>query len=283
LNIQYWEDLEDFEVRERRPKRQQAPAVVEEPEEETEPTGPLASFYADELIVGEPVVVKSGKEATVYCCRAHPSVGKELLAAKVYCPRRQRSFKNDAVYQQGRTTLDSRLDRAMHNKSKKGREVQFGMWIGHEFGTLSRLHAAGADVPKPYASAESALLMDYCGEWGQAAPQLYNVELSPEEAPALFQQMLRNLAICLDCDRVHGDLSAYNILYWQGRLCLIDFPQAVDPLDNQNAFGLFARDVANVCEYFALYDIPSEPLHLARTLWIQSGRRSPQISRSMLT
>ena len=41
--------------------------------------------------------VKSGKEATVYLCRARSHGGEELLAAKVYRSTRQRGFKNDAL------------------------------------------------------------------------------------------------------------------------------------------------------------------------------------------
>ena len=46
----------------------------------------------------KPFNVKSGKEATVYCCQAHPSTGAKLLAAKVYRSRNNRSFKNDVIY-----------------------------------------------------------------------------------------------------------------------------------------------------------------------------------------
>jgi RIO kinase 1 len=257
----------------RRERRKPNPKPV--PQEEDEISGPFASFYADRLIIGEPVVVKSGKEATVYCCPAHPSTGKKWLAAKVYRPRRQRSFKNDSVYKQGRTTLDKRLDKAIAQKSRKGMETHFAMWLGHEYNTLRQLHAAGADVPEPIACAGSALLLEYFGEIGMPAPQLINVELARSEAQPLFDRTLRNLAILLDCDRVHGDLSPYNILYWQGGLKIIDFPQAVDPAVNPQAFGLFERDVENVCDYFAHYGVPSDPWRLARTLWIQSGRRKP--------
>jgi len=44
------------------------------------------SFYEDWLITEVVRVVKSGKEATVYCCRAHPSQGTDLLAAAADAP-----------------------------------------------------------------------------------------------------------------------------------------------------------------------------------------------------
>ncbi len=256
------------------------PRVIADGEEDGEYSGPLASFFADELIVGTPVVVKSGKEASVYCCQAHPRLqavtGNALLAAKVYRAREHRSFKNYSVYQQGRTTMNTRLDKAIAQKSAKGLSAQFGLWIGAEYETLSRLHKAGADVPKPYAQAESALLLDYYGTAGMAAPQLVSVQPTRDEAARLFEQMRRNLAVCLECDRVHGDLSPYNILYWQGALRIIDFPQAVDPMDNPDAYALFVRDVANVCEWFALYGVVEEPRALAFSLWMQSGRARPR-------
>src|SRR5215216_373738 len=46
----------------------------------------LASFFSDGWINDVRLLVKSGKEATVYCCAATPSTGCELIAAKVYRP-----------------------------------------------------------------------------------------------------------------------------------------------------------------------------------------------------
>src|SRR5436305_7994656 len=50
---------------------------------------------------------------------------------------------------------------------------------------------------------------------------------------------------------VHGDLSAYNLLYWEGKLTLIDFPQGTSSHANQSAHVILHRDVQRVCEYFA--------------------------------
>ena len=256
-------------------------ARVVEQSDEGEYEGPLASFFADEMIVGKPTMVKSGKEATVYCCRSHPRMqaltGHEWLAAKVYRSRENRSFKNYSVYQQGRTTMNTRMDKAIAQKSATGLAAQFGMWISAEYETLSRLYAAGADVPRPYAQAESAILFDYYGEPGHAAPQLFHVNLTEEEVSPLFEQMKRNLALMMEVDRVHGDLSPYNILYWQGALKIIDFPQAVDPMDNPDAYALFARDVANIGTYFASYGITTDPNKLAFSLWMNSGRPRPKL------
>jgi len=50
---------------------------------------------------------------------------------------------------------------------------------------------------------------------------------------------------------IHGDLSAYNILYWEGQIVLIDFPQVTNTHGNSNAHFILRRDVERICEYFA--------------------------------
>ncbi len=49
---------------------------------------------------------------------------------------------------------------------------------------------------------------------------------------------------------MHADLSTYNLLWWDGRLVMIDLPQAVEFTTNPDAFELLHRDVSNVAEWF---------------------------------
>jgi RIO kinase 1 len=72
-------------------------------------------------------------------------------------------------------------------------------------------------------------------------------------------------------NRVHADLSAYNILYWEGDIQLIDFPQAINPDENHNAYRIFARDVERICDYFASQGVKSDASGLARKMWLSRG------------
>jgi RIO kinase 1 len=236
-------------------------------EEATTPYPELDSFLADGLISEVLYEVKSGKEATVYCCRGTELSGAEYVAAKIYRPRTQRNFKNAAVYQEGRLHGDRHLRRAIANKSRTGREAEFGMWVYQEWETLRLLHAAGVDVPRPIAQAEKALLIEYIGDSEGAAPKLGGVRLEPHEARPLFERTLHNIELSLAHNRIHGDLSPFNILYWQGRLTIIDMPQAVDPRFNSNALPLLERDLANVCTYWTRYGVLSDPQRIARYMW----------------
>ncbi|HLI82163.1 MAG TPA: RIO1 family regulatory kinase/ATPase, partial [Candidatus Binataceae bacterium] len=119
----------------------------------------------------------------------------------------------------------------------------------------------------PIALGESVVLMQYIGDETGAAPRLAQVELTRDEAAALFERVLRNVGLWLDLDRIHGDLSPYNILYWKGAIVAIDFPQAIDARFNPNARDLLQRDLANVCAYFQRYGIRCDPERIAARMW----------------
>lgn len=233
----------------------------------------LAHFYEEDLITDVLHAVKSGKEASVYCCAAHPATGAAYLAAKVYRPRMFRSLKNDAIYRQSRVQHD-RDGRIVRNVRRfdaghKGRSLQVKSWIDYEFQTQCLLYESGANVPRPLSHIGNAVLMEYIGGVDDPAPLLREVRLTRSEARPLFDCILRNIALFLERGRIHGDLSEYNILYWQGQVSIIDFAQAVDPRQNPAVFPLLLRDIERVCGYFARYGVVADPRTLARDMWNQ--------------
>lgn len=228
---------------------------------------PLDPFFADGTIVEVVGELKSGKEGTVYLCRAHPRTEEELVAAKVYRAREHRVFRNDSLYSEGRSFGKRRENLAVKNKTRKGRDFAFSAWLSHEWEILSLLHSAGASVPRPIARAETAILMQYVGTADDAAPGLHAVRPDADEARRLFGQVMDNVELCLRCNVVHGDLSPYNILYTPGQVTLIDFPQAVDPRTNSSAFDLLARDVDHLCEYFVRCGLHLDPVRITQHLW----------------
>jgi RIO kinase 1 len=238
----------------------------------------LETFYEDDLITDVLAMVKSGKEATVYCCAAHPSTGLEYVAAKVYRPRMFRSLRNDAVYRASRPQVDAKGREgrgakrwnATAKETERGRAAKINAWIRYEYETQRLLYDAGADAPRPLAQSGNAVLMEYIGgEPGTPAPLLREVTLGREEATPLFERVMRNIELWLMCDRVHGDLSAYNMLYWDGAITIIDFAQAVDPRYSPAVGDLLARDIARVCQYFARCGVEADAAALASDLWLR--------------
>ena len=227
----------------------------------------LSEFFEDSLITKVIRVVKSGKEGTVYCCEASPRTGHELLAAKVYRSREHRMFHNNAVYEEGRWVGDRRIRRAMANKSRVGRVVQADNWVTHEFETLKFLHGVGAIVPEPISRNGQTILMGYVGDRDRAAPLLQHAEMTNREAESVFRELLGQIELWLSFGWIHADLSPFNILFWDGRPTVIDFPQAVTPESNGNARALLTRDLTNICRFFARFGIDADPDRIAFDLW----------------
>jgi RIO kinase 1 len=244
----------------------------------------LGDFYEHKWITDVLRRLKGGKEASVYLCRSGPAIDAPLVAAKVYRPRALRNLKNDGEYRTGRVDLDENGNaivkegdlHAMAKRTQYGEELRHQSWIAYEFQTLEILHQAGADVPRPYALEKNAILMEYIGDVDLAAPTLNSVSLELEEVRPLFERVLRDIDLLLAHRRIHGDLSAYNILYWEGDITMIDFPQVVQPESNPAAWSIFLRDITRICQYFASQGLRRDPRRLAAELWTSHGHRIMQ-------
>ncbi len=228
----------------------------------------LDAFVASATITEILGVVKSGKEATVYCVRGGDVFGGRLIAAKVYRSRKVRQFANASVYNAGRLRQRHRREeRAMETRTRFGQELAFGKWVADEYETLRLLHGAGVCVPEPLSMTERIILMEYIGDEEDPAPNLTNIDLDAGEGQQLFDVLMRNIELMLSCDRVHGDLSPYNVLYHNGTVRIIDVPQAVDARFNPNALGLLERDVENISRHFARFGVQTDARRIVRGLW----------------
>jgi RIO kinase 1 len=235
----------------------------------------LGGFYDQKWFDDILHIVKGGKEASVYQVKGNATTSEPFLAAKVYRPRMFRALRNDTLYKEGRTLLDEDglivKDRgklkAVHKGSSFGKDVTHTSWLQHEVNIMQTLYEAGYDIPRFHTSDSNAILMEYIGDADTAAPTLIDIRLDATEARPLFERVLHNIEGMLRLGIVHGDLSAYNILYRNGSITLIDFPQAIHPGQNRNAYTIFERDVTRVCEYFARQGVQSDPKRLAPSLW----------------
>ena len=136
---------------------------------------------------------------------------------------------------------------------------QIGLIAANEFTILQKAYRAGVPVPTPARRVDNMFTMRYLGGESKA-PLLKDAvldepEIAAREAVALVERLL-------DAHIVHGDLSEYNILYWNGRLFVIDFPQAIDFSSNvtrhiriEEAKPLLLRDLKNLEHFFTRHDV----------------------------
>lgn len=242
----------------------------------------VQSLVEQELISHLLGPIKSGKEASVLACRAHPMTrertGYDRLALKIFRPRTQRSFKNDAVYREGSMIHrigggNTRAARALRNGTRFGREVQETTWCGHEWHTLCLLHDRRLPVPEPVHSEQNTILMElFVTRDGSIAAPLANTTLPADVAPALFQALCDDVEQMLALDLLHGDLSPYNVLWNGEEYRIIDFPQACDPRFNGNAPWILQRDIENVARFCARFGTLPDPAEVSANLWARFQR-----------
>lgn len=210
-------------------------------------------------------VIKSGKEAQVNLVHRTGADGRVCqFARKRYLPREVKSkgelealgvqrastFVNDVQYREGRQFRKSRDRRAIERMSTYGKRLLQDRWTGHEHEIMTRLWEAGLNVPFPIGYGEDVFDLEYVGDDTQAAPQLQAARLDRAALCDAFDQLVDGMRILIGEGLAHGDLSAYNLLWWQGRLWFIDFPQAVDIAANLAGLDFVHRDVVNVCAWF---------------------------------
>lgn len=211
--------------------------------------------------------IKSGKEADVFLVERSSPTKSCLLALKKYKDPRERAFRRDQIYTEGRRVKGTRLKRAIEQGTRVGKAALSADWGGREIGYLRQLWLAGADVPYPVEGGEGFLLMQFIGDVERAGPRLVDARLTREIAQPLFEQILRNIHLFAKEGLVHGDLSAYNVLVWQEKGWIIDFPQAAAISLNPHAIELLERDLFNVCNYFRKFGLITDPgEELARIL-----------------
>lgn len=212
-------------------------------------------------------VLKSGKEADVSLVRRSHGEQSVLMAVKRYRDAQHRLFHRDSGYLEGRRVRKSREMRAIETRTAFGREVIAQQWAIAEFHVLSTLWSAGAAVPYPVQLHGNELMMEFLGTPdGTAAPRLAQLRPTPTEAADLFGQLRTALLVLADQGYTHGDLSAYNLLVHDGRLMLIDLPQAVDLVGNPQGFQFLSRDCENICAWFSARGIDADPAALRRDL-----------------
>ena len=236
----------------------------------------LAAMVEEGLVDEVVGQLMSGKEATVYIVRC----GDAIRCAKVYKDAKQRSFRNNASYQEGRKVKNSRQARAMEKGSRYGRQMQEEVWQSAEVDALYRLAAAGVRVPQPHLCFEGVLLMDLIVDGdGDPAPRLNDVELSAEQAIEFHAMLINQVVRMLCAGVIHGDLSEYNILVGADGPVIIDLPQAIDAAGNSNAAEWLERDVANLRSYFGTFAPSLKDTQYGKEIWarFESGLLTPEL------
>lgn len=208
-------------------------------------------------------VISIGKEAVVLHAKGgtqtplnQNSISKpvpENIAIKVFKTMTS-EFKNREQYIADDYRFESRFRKVNSKKFAN-------LWAEKEMRNLERLHRVGIACPEVVLLRKHILMMRFIGtttETGgsdaSAAPKLSEYLIRPEiKLPTLVRAYQQTVEIMKKMYReaklVHADLSAYNLLWHENKVWVIDTAQAVEP-QHPKALKFLYRDCLNICKFF---------------------------------
>ncbi len=210
----------------------------------------LQRLIGEEVFATLDYPVSTGKEAVVFHASTADGTGE---AVKIYRITNS-TFKTISVYIEG----DPRFKRV-----RKATKPTLFAWAQKEYLNLVRMQDAGVRVPTPIRVDNNVLVMGYIGDDATPAPLLRNAEL--EDPKAVLEDVIANMRSIRKAGLVHADLSEYNLLFWDGKVFVIDVGQSV-PLDHPRAAEWFSRDIGNIAHFFHRLRVDVTPASLEKAV-----------------
>jgi RIO kinase 1 len=229
--------------------------------------------------------ISTGKEANVYHAVTYPEVEAETPAQMgtgrggeretpstqslaVQTPLDQPStkprpfhraikvYKTSILIFKDREKYISGDYRFHHGYQKSNNRAMVKLWAEKEMRNLKRLYAADIPCPEPLYLRNHVLVMGFLGDKkGYPAPRLKDVTFEgDEDAQARWRDVYLTVVGYMRrmyqiCKLVHGDLSEYNMLWWQDKPWFIDVSQSVEH-DHPRSLEFLRMDIKNVTDYF---------------------------------
>lgn len=193
--------------------------------------------------------LKSGKEAKVWVVKSE--IDESLYALKTYHDFKSRAFQTQKNYLQDRFIGDgANIRRAIRKGNDVGKQFIQDTWVMREQYFLKTLAGQSCYIPRMVKPLRNGVLMEYIGDESGPAPRLSDLKIPPEVWQNTAEILVELIELFLANGIIHGDLSAFNILWWKEKPIVIDFPQAIDVRESKRVPELLKRDIKNVLSYF---------------------------------
>ena len=148
---------------------------------------------------------------------------------------RPRSTRRAVSGPLGRRPASSRRSRPRNSRDRRAiRKSAYGRRLIGQLAEMSSTRSRppsvpGVRVPGPLLPLRERPLRRSCSSTAPApASRLADFTFTAEEATALHQEVFLQVKALLGTGRIHGDLSAYNVLMAANGPTIIDLPQVVE-------------------------------------------------------
>ena len=203
--------------------------------------------------------ISTGKEANVYLAEGRCKDFTLLTMIEEDAPNMEfaiKIFKTSILIFKDRERYVSGEFRFRKGHCKGNPRKMVQLWAEKEVRNLKRICQSGKiRAPWPYFLKNNVIVMEFIGRDGVAAPRLKDAVIGTDdvlEIAHLYEEcviMMRNLY--QTCKLVHGDLSEYNLLYFDKQIWMIDVSQSVEH-DHPMALDFLRRDCMVMNHFFSI-------------------------------
>lgn len=198
--------------------------------------------------MGSPVSV--GKEANIFV--GEKKEGKPVIV-KIY---RLQSCNFNKMYDYIKGD-----PRYLHLK-KKRREIIFA-WTQREYRNLMKAREAGVKVPTPLTFKDNIIVMEFIGDEDPSSRLSKEIPSTKAGLKKFYEKTVDYMRKLHKAGLVHGDLSPFNILNYNGEPVFIDFSQSTTIL-HPNSIDYIRRDARNVSNFFIKHGIKTSEEEIYR-------------------
>ncbi|MCL4397035.1 serine protein kinase RIO [Candidatus Parvarchaeota archaeon] len=123
---------------------------------------------------------------------------------------------------------------------------QINDWTRFEYNFLSKAHNLGINTPEPIRCYENIIVMQFIGS--DDNPSKLAVKDRDFDAEKWYGLIIKFIVDMAKNGMIHGDLSPYNILNYNGEPFIIDFSQALKL--SSSTINFLIRDITNINNWF---------------------------------
>lgn len=190
-------------------------------------------------------VVSTGKEATIFYAEGGKT--QELLVPAECVAKVFKTSLNEFKTRDKYIADDYRFkDRYKHLNPQK----IVKLWAEKEMHNLIKMRSCDIPCPEAIILKKHVLIMSFIGKDSVPAPKLKDAKLNETQLKSAYEQSLQILSdLYKKCNLIHADFNAFNLLWHEDRLCVIDVSQSVEII---HPLGLefLLRDCRNVHQFF---------------------------------
>ena len=174
--------------------------------------------------------IGTGKESYVFYSK---DLHNRLVAVKIHRHNID-AFKNIPSYLR------------LRGRKTGGFLKQINDWTRFEYNFLSKAYSIGVNTPEPIRCYENIIIMQFIGS--EDNPAKIAIKDSNFEVERWYKFIINSIINMAKSKMVHGDLSPYNILNYNGDPFIIDFSQALKL--SSSTINFLVRDIININNWF---------------------------------